>query len=164
RRASAAGPPSPRCPSTPRRGASPASRARRAARRTSASPSGSSNILLRPMRRGAPAASATPATRGAGAPSSLRSGMDRRLALAQRVGPPTRAHRQDLRDDGQRDLLRPVGPDVEAHGAVDPRRVALAERGGRTQDLEHPLRALARSQDRKSTRLNSSHGSISYAV
>src|SRR3989441_8922744 len=45
--------------------------------------------------REAPAASTTPATRGAGAGAgSLRGGMDRRLALAQRVGPPTRAHSQ----------------------------------------------------------------------
>src|SRR3989475_7973111 len=135
-------------PSTITTGESPASRARRAVRRTSDSPSSSSSILLRPMRREAPAASTTPATRsaGAGAPPSIRGGMDRRLALAQRVGPPTRAHGQDLRDDGQRDLLRPVGPDVEAHGAVDPRCVALAERPRRAQSLEHPLGALPRSQ------------------
>src|SRR3989441_1691583 len=73
--------------------------------------------------------------------------MDRRLALPQRVHAAARAHGQDLRDDGQRDLLRPVGPDVEAHGAVDPRCVALAERPPpRAQSLEHPLGALARSQ------------------
>src|SRR5438309_5471710 len=134
-------------PSTITTGARPASTARRAARRTSDSPSSSSNILLRPMRREAPAASTMPATRGAGARAgSLRGGMDRRLALAQRVHAAARAHGQDLRDDGQRDLLRPVGPDVEAHGAVDPRCVALAEGGGGAQDLEHPLGALARSQ------------------
>src|SRR5712691_11353884 len=130
-------------PSTITTGESPASRARRAARRTSDSPSSSSSILFRPMRREAPAASTMPATRGAGPPRPpppLRGGLDRRPALAQRGGPPARAYRQDLRDDGQRALLRPVGPDVEAHGAVDPRCVALAERPPpRAQGLEHPL-------------------------
>src|SRR2546429_4021005 len=55
---------------------------------------------------------------------------------------------------------RPVVPEVVHVGAVDERAAAFPRRDGR--ELEEELLKLF--QDRKSTRLNSSHGYISYAV
>src|SRR6266545_738939 len=126
-------------PITTTTGESPAARARWAARRISDSPSSWSSILFLPMRREAPAASITPATRS----MSVGGGMDRRRALTQRPGPPARAHREDLGDHRQRHLLRPVGADVEAHGPVHPTLVH-ARRGG--DILEDALGALARPE------------------
>src|SRR6266536_5179833 len=61
-----------------------------------------------------PAARITAATSS----GSVGGGMDRRLPLAQRLRPPPRTHGEDLRDDGERYLLRSVGPDVEPYGPV----------------------------------------------
>src|SRR5437763_11220919 len=105
------------CPSTTITGDSPAASARRAARRSSDSAASWSSILLRPapMRRDAPAPRITPATRG----GSVKRGMDRRRALAQRVGPPPGAHGQHLGDDCEGDLLGADGADVETDGLAD---------------------------------------------
>src|SRR5258708_17099910 len=46
----------------------------------------------------------------------------------------------------------------------DPRDILLSRAGGGLDDLPHGARILARGIDRKSTRLNSSHQIISYAV
>src|SRR5438270_4324286 len=156
------------CPSTTITGESPAATARRAARRSSDSPSSWSNILLRPapMRREAPAARITPATPA----GSVGRGMDRRGTLTQRVGPPPGPHGQHLGDHRERHLLGAVGADVETDGPEDP---PFIDRPGRAQVVHDALGALARPQhadegrgrvDRKSTRLNSSHSQISYAV
>src|SRR5256886_13572418 len=114
------------CPRTTITGESPAASARRAARRSSDSPSSWSSILLRPapMRRDAQAARITPATPG----GSVKRGMDRRGALAQRLGPPPGPHRQHLGDHCERDLLGAVGADVQTDGSEDPR---LIDRPGR---------------------------------
>src|SRR3712207_7038416 len=44
------------------------------------------------------------------------------------------------------------------------REVARAEDADRSERPQHPAQVRARAQDRKSTRLNSSHANISYAV
>src|SRR5881296_186221 len=130
---------SPSWPMTTTTGESPAARARRAARRISDSPSSWSSILFWPMRREAPAARITPATRRV----SVGRGMDRRLALAQRAGTPAGAHREDLGNHRQRHLLRPVGADVETDGPVHETLV----HGRRSSDvLEDALGALARPE------------------
>src|SRR5207249_1630095 len=126
------------CPSTTITGESPAATARRAARRSSDSPSSWSSILLRPapMRREAPAARITPAT----PEGSVGRGMDRRLTLAQRVGPSPGPHGQHLGDHGQRYLLGAVGADVETDGPEDP---CFIDRPGRAQVVHDALGALS---------------------
>src|SRR2546430_11450200 len=107
------------CPSTTITGDSPAASARRAARRSSDSPSSWSSILLRPapMRRDAPAARITPATRG----GSVKRGMDPRPALAQPGRPPPPPHGQHLGGPCRRGLLCALRACIETHGAQDPR-------------------------------------------
>src|SRR2546426_8137592 len=126
-------------PITTTTGDSPAPRARFAARRIKDSPSSTSSILFLPMRRDAPAARITPATRG----GSVARGMNGGTALPQRPGPASGAHREHLRNHGECHLLRAVGPDVQAHGPVHPRLVHRPLAG---QVSEDALRALARAQ------------------
>src|SRR5690242_21417131 len=52
----------------------------------------------------------------------------------------------------------------QVHGAVGPDEAATGEGGHCRQECSEDRRREAESQDRKSTRLNSSHMSISYAV
>src|SRR5207253_657517 len=128
-------------PSTTITGESPAATARRAARRSSDSPSSWSSILLRPapMRRDAPAARITPATRG----RSVWRGMDRGGTLTQRVGPPPGPHGQHLGDHRKRYLLGAVGADVETDGPEDPRFIDRPGRAQAANDAHDPLGALA---------------------
>src|SRR5690348_15673690 len=129
-------------PITTTTGESPAESARRTTRRISDSPSSSRSILFFPMRLDAPAARITPATwSGEG---SVRRGMDRGLAVAQRPGAATRAHCENLGNHGERYLLRPVGADVEAHRAVHARVVHRAPLGREVP--ENALGTLTRAQ------------------
>src|SRR5215470_10899949 len=119
-------------PRTTMTGSRPAASARPAARRRTLSPSRRRRSLLRPIRLEGPAARRTPAT----LPARARSGdMDRALLLAQGPGFPGRVDREDLRDDRDRDLLGPVGAEVEPHGAANPVVLREAEL---PQDLAGP--------------------------
>src|SRR5689334_24261361 len=61
---------------------------------------------------------------------------------------------QEPRGDGRLQLAEPLDREPVERGAED-----LAREGDGVQGLDH-----GRREDRKSTRLNSSHSSISYAV
>src|ERR1700710_314337 len=102
-------------------GASPASAAARTAPPARVWPPSVSSSLFWPMRFDDPAASTTAAMVGAalGAVVSF-SGMDRFPPLAQVVRRAAGARRQDLGDDAQRHLLRPVGAQIQPDGAKDP--------------------------------------------
>src|SRR5207302_7063553 len=72
-------------------------------------------------------------------------------------------------DHGRHEQPRavPAGPAAkhDAGHRPGPGRELVVERGRRRADLQAaPWRQMARRQDRKSTRLNSSHVKISYAV
>src|SRR5690349_23894402 len=130
------------CPITTTTGDRPAASAWRTMRRISDSPSSSSSNLFLPIRRDAPAARITPATRT----PSVGRGMDRDGALAERPSPAPGAHRENLRDHREGDLLRAVRPDVQPDGAI---HAALVQRpppppGGEV--AKDPLGALPRTQ------------------
>src|ERR1700720_203019 len=113
------------CPSTTSSGDRPPASARRAAPRSTLSPASSNSILLHPMRLEVPAASSTPATgpvptSPAGKPAS--SGMDGLLPRRQVARLAPGGEGEQLGDDADRDLLRPVGAQVEAYRAEDPLR------------------------------------------
>src|SRR5258706_544245 len=110
------------CPSTTSTGSSPASRAVPTARRSTLVPPSGSKSLLRPIRLEVPAASTTPARR-----PERSSVMDASPLGAQvrRLAP--RVHGEHLGDDADRDLLRAVGREVEAHRRKQPLRFGRAE-------------------------------------
>src|SRR5262245_43895957 len=110
-------------PRTTMTGSRPACAAIRAARATSGSPSTSIRSLLRPIRVEAPAASTTAAT----VPGRV-SGMDAVLLLPEVAGHGVGARRDELRDDGQRDLFRALRAKIEADRPVDPGIVLGSDR------------------------------------
>src|SRR5690606_41488445 len=87
---------------------------------------------------------------------------------APRTLPPFPTRRSsDLNARANRELLKPVRAIAEAHGAT-PAQIALAwvhQQASVRQMTVVPVPGTRkRSRDRKSTRLNSSHVKISYAV
>src|ERR1700674_1883026 len=123
------------CPSTTSSGARPPASARRTAPRSTLSPSSSNSSLLHPMRLEVPAASSTPAT--------VSTGMDRLLPRREMARLSPGGEGEQLGDDADRDLSRPVGAQIEAKRAEHPlplgRAVARREAplpGGRRLDLD----------------------------
>src|SRR4051812_28022867 len=105
-------------------GSRSASTAARTTRRTTVSVPSGSNILFSPIRVDEPAASTTAAVRAFGREEAAPSGMNGLHPFAQMARLPMSVHRQQLGDDAQPHLLRPVGADIDADRPEQP-RVAL---------------------------------------